>query len=81
MSQRRLEADIGPNFAFVPRVAIMLYADRVPVKNTRSDGASEDNHPKLLVPFYSFALVMFFAYCYPIARLTIALERKYAVKL
>ena len=42
---------------------------------------SEDNHPELLVPFYSFALVMFFIYCYPIARFTIALERRYAVKL
>lgn len=41
---------------------------------------SENNHPELLVPFYGFALVMFFAYCYPIARLTIALERRYAVK-
>lgn len=42
---------------------------------------SEDNHPELLVPFFGFALLIFFAYCYPIARLTIALERKYAVKL
>jgi polar amino acid transport system permease protein len=42
---------------------------------------AEDNHPELLVPFYSFALGMFFLYCYPIARLTIRLERKYAVKL
>lgn len=42
---------------------------------------SEDNHPELLVPFYGFALVLFFAYCYPIARLTIALERRFAVKL
>lgn len=42
---------------------------------------SENNHPELLVPFYSFALPMFFAYCYPIARLTIALERRYSVKL
>ena len=41
----------------------------------------EDNHPELLVPFFGFALVVFFAYCYPIARLTIRLERKYAVKL
>lgn len=40
-----------------------------------------DNHPELLVPFYGFALLIFFAYCYPIARWTIALERKYAVKL
>ncbi len=42
---------------------------------------AEDNHPELLVPFYGFALVLFFLYCYPIARWTIALERKYAVKL
>lgn len=42
---------------------------------------AEDNHPELLVPFFGFALLLFFAYCYPIARLTIWLERKYAVKL
>ena len=42
---------------------------------------AENNHPELLVPFYSFALVLFFFYCYPIARITIALEHKYAVKL
>ena len=48
---------------------------------TRQAMESEDNHPELLVPFYSFALVMFFAYCYPIARITIALERRFSVKL
>ena len=42
---------------------------------------SEDNHPELLVPFFGFALLLFFAYCYPIARLTMRLERKFAVKL
>ena len=42
---------------------------------------AENNHPELLVPFYSFALTLFFFYCYPIARVTIALERRYAVKL
>ena len=42
---------------------------------------SEDNHPELLVPFFGFALVLFFAYCYPIARLTMRLERRFAVKL
>ena len=42
---------------------------------------SADNHPELLVPFYGFALVMFFAYCYPIALWTVRLERKFAVKL
>jgi len=42
---------------------------------------AENNRPELLVPFYGFALLIFFAYCYPIARATIALERKFAVKL
>ena len=42
---------------------------------------AEDNHPELLVPFYSFALLIFFAYCYPIARFTIRLEKRFAVKL
>ena len=42
---------------------------------------AEDNHPELLVPFFGFALLIFFAYCYPIARWTIRLERKFAVKL
>ena len=42
---------------------------------------AENNHPELLIPFYGFALVIFFAYCYPIARLTLRLERRYTVKL
>lgn len=42
---------------------------------------AEDNHPELLVPFYGFALLIFFAYCYPIARFTVALERKFQVNL
>lgn len=42
---------------------------------------AENNRPELLVPFYGFALLIFFAYCYPIARATIALERRYTVKL
>jgi polar amino acid transport system permease protein len=42
---------------------------------------SEDNHPELLMPFYGFALVVFFLYCYPIARFTLRLEKKFAVKL
>jgi len=39
-----------------------------------------DGRPELLVPIYSFVLVWFFVYCYPIARWTIRLERKYALK-
>ena len=42
---------------------------------------AENNNPELLIPFYSFALFIFFVYCYPIARYTIALEKRYAVKL
>ncbi|WP_245847451.1 amino acid ABC transporter permease [Paracoccus seriniphilus] len=41
---------------------------------------AENNYPELLVPFYGYTLLLFFAYCYPIARMTIALERRFAVK-
>lgn len=40
-----------------------------------------ENRPELLIPFYSFVLVCFFAYCYPIAVATRRLERRYQVKL
>ena len=42
---------------------------------------AEDNHPELLIPFFGFALLIFFAYCYPIARWTLKLEQRYSVKL
>ena len=41
---------------------------------------AENNHPELLVPFYSFALALFFIYCYPIAKYTVYLEKKFSVK-
>ena len=41
---------------------------------------SEDNHPELLMPFFGFALVIFFLYCYPIAKWTVRLEQKFAIK-
>ncbi len=41
---------------------------------------AEGNNPSLLMPFFGFALIIFFAYCYPIARLTLRLEKKFAVK-
>ncbi len=41
---------------------------------------SEDNHPELLLPFFGFALTIFFLYCYPIAKWTLYLERQFAVK-
>lgn len=40
-----------------------------------------ENRTDLLIPLYGFILVWFFAYCYPIARLTVRLERRYAVRL
>jgi len=42
---------------------------------------AENNHPELLLPFYGFAMIIFFAYCYPIARWTVRLERHFSVKL
>jgi polar amino acid transport system permease protein len=40
---------------------------------------SAEGRAELLVPMYLMLLVWFFLYCYPIARWTIRLERKYAV--
>jgi len=42
---------------------------------------AEDNHPELLIPFFGLALLIFFVYCYPIARWTLKLEERYSVKL
>jgi polar amino acid transport system permease protein len=39
-----------------------------------------ESRPELMLPMYLMLLLMFFAYCYPIARLTIALERRFHVK-
>jgi polar amino acid transport system permease protein len=40
---------------------------------------SAENRPGLLLSFYSFVLLLFFIYCYPIARWTVRLEARYAV--
>jgi polar amino acid transport system permease protein len=40
---------------------------------------SAENRPGLLLAFYAYVLLWFFAYCYPIARWTVRLEAKYAV--
>ena len=42
--------------------------------------AAEGGRTDLLAPFYSFVLLIFFIYCYPIARYTVYLEKKFAVK-
>ena len=46
---------------------------------TRDALASEARN-ELLVPMYLYLLAAFFVYCYPIARATQALEKKFAVK-
>lgn len=51
---------------------VMTLARRVLAAEVRND---------LLIPLYGMILVWFFVYCYPIARLTQWLERRYAVKL
>jgi polar amino acid transport system permease protein len=39
--------------------------------------AAEGSRPELLAPLYAFALICFFAYCYPIGKWTQRLERKH----
>jgi len=41
--------------------------------------AAEGGRSDLLLPFYSFVLLLFFVYCYPIARWTVHMEKKFAV--
>ncbi len=62
-----------------PLVSLLGVEEIVTLSRQAMEG--EDNHPELLIPFYGFCLVIFFVYCYPIARWTISLERKFSVKL
>jgi polar amino acid transport system permease protein len=39
---------------------------------------SAEGRPELLLPMYLLLLLLFFAYCYPVARLTLVLERRLA---
>jgi len=49
------------------------------VSNAQAGMESAGARPELLLPFYLFLLCLFFAYIYPIALWTRALERKYAI--
>jgi polar amino acid transport system permease protein len=44
------------------------------------DILSSEGRTELLVPMYLYLLTWFFLYCYPIARATIAVERRFAVR-
>jgi polar amino acid transport system permease protein len=43
------------------------------------DALSSEGRAELLVPMYLYLLAWFFIYCYPIARATVALERRFQV--
>ena len=49
------------------------------VGNAQAAMEAAGAQPAFLIPFYSFILALFFAYIYPISRLTIWLERKFSV--
>jgi len=49
------------------------------VMTLAGDALGSENRADLLMPFYLYILVWFFLYCYPIARWTVYLERRYAV--
>jgi polar amino acid transport system permease protein len=44
------------------------------------DVLSSEGRTELLVPMYLYLLTWFFIYCYPIARATVAVERRFAVR-
>jgi polar amino acid transport system permease protein len=44
------------------------------------DVLASENRTELLVPMYLYLLLWFFIYCYPIARATVALERRFQVR-
>ena len=51
------------------------------VMTLTGDALGAENRPELLLPFYSYVLLWFFLYCYPIARWTVRLERRFAVNV
>lgn len=51
------------------------------VMTLAGDVLGAENRPDLLLPIYTYILIWFFLYCYPIARWTVYLERKFAVNM
>jgi polar amino acid transport system permease protein len=45
------------------------------------DALAAEQRTEMLLPMYTLLLFFFFIYCYPIARWTLYLERKYAVRI
>jgi polar amino acid transport system permease protein len=61
-----------------PLISIAGVAEGLAI--TKAALNAESGRSDLLLPFYALLLALFFAYCYPIARYTLKLEAKYAVK-
>ncbi|MDS1138878.1 amino acid ABC transporter permease [Pusillimonas sp. SM2304] len=59
-----------------PLVSIVGVEDSVTVARAV---LSAENNTALLMPVYGLLLLLFFAYCYPIARWTRKLEKRYAI--
>ncbi len=53
----------------------------IEVVTTAHEILGAEYEPSLLLPLYTYVLLWFFAYCYPIARWTLHLERKFAVQM
>ncbi len=51
------------------------------VTHTNQALNAEGDRPELIWPFYLFLLIIFFVYTYPIARWSIGLEKRFAVKI
>ena len=43
------------------------------------DALAAESRSELLIPMYLMLLILFFCYCYPIARLTLYFERKFTI--
>jgi polar amino acid transport system permease protein len=44
------------------------------------EALNSDGRTEMILPMYGFVLLWFFAYCFPIAKLTAFLERRWAVR-
>jgi polar amino acid transport system permease protein len=50
------------------------------VMTLTADALAAEGRYELLIPMYLYLLLWFFAYCYPIARATVSLERRFQVR-
>jgi polar amino acid transport system permease protein len=67
-------------FAFVTMASVLANLVGVTeVLTATREALAAEVRPALLLPMYGFVLLWFFAYCYPIARLTQRLERRWAL--